>query len=211
MISGKEKGGEVSMNESRSATPDTLDDALRGYEIGAKVHALRMGKKMGLVDLGKHSGLSPGLLSKIENSKIFPPLGTLLRIAMVFGVGLDHFFSEEKSAVSIARKAERKKFPNDPDSEAPSYYFESLDFAATDRKMSSYLAELVATGPHEADEHAHEGEELVYVLEGELGLRIGKATYQLAEGDSIYFDSSITHAYWRVGRRRCRALVSTVR
>jgi transcriptional regulator with XRE-family HTH domain len=199
------------MNERRKGLSGTLDETLRGYEIGPKVHALRLSKKMGLVDLGKHSGLSPALLSKIENSKIFPPLGTLLRIAMVFGVGLDHFFGEEKSVVSIARKAERKRFPNDPDSEAPSYYFESLDFAATDRKMSSYLAEFVATGPDEADGHAHDGEELVYVLEGELGLRVGKATYQLAEGDSIYFDSSIAHAYWRVGKRRCRALVSTVR
>ena len=42
---------------------DTLDTALRDYQIGAKVHALRMSKKMGLVELGKHSGLSPALLS----------------------------------------------------------------------------------------------------------------------------------------------------
>lgn len=199
------------MNDRRKGLSDTLEDALRSYEIGPKVHALRMSKKMGLVELGKHSGLSPALLSKIENSKIFPPLATLLRIAMVFGVGLDHFFNEEKSAVSVVRKTERERFPNDPDSDAPSFYFESLDFTANDRKMSSYLGDFVALDAESADEHEHDGEEFIYVVEGHLGIRIGKAEYELSEGDSIYFDSSIRHAYWRVGKRRCRALVSTVR
>lgn len=188
----------------------TIEDALMNYEIGPKVHALRMRKKMGLVELGKHSGLSPALLSKIENSRIFPPLGTLLRIAMVFGVGLEHFFSEEKQSVSIVRGAERQRFPNDPDSETPSYFFECLDFGATDRKMTSYLAEFVAGAPDEADSHAHDGEEFIHVTAGKLGIRIGKATYELAAGDSIYFDSSLPHAYWRAGRQRCTALVSTV-
>lgn len=206
-----EKASELFMNERRKGLSDTLETALRGYEIGPKVHALRMTKKMGLVELGKHSGLSPALLSKIENSKIFPPLGTLLRIAMVFGVGLDHFFNEDKSAVSIVRKAERQRFPNDPDADSPSFFFESLDFTARDRKMSSYLGELVEIDPDSAASHEHDGEEFIYVLEGQLGLRIGKARYELAEGDSIYFDSSSAHAYWRVGKRRCRALVSTVR
>jgi len=199
------------MNDRRKGLSDTLESALRGYEIGPKVHALRMSKKMGLVELGKHSGLSPALLSKIENSKIYPPLGTLLRIAMVFGVGLDHFFNQEKSAVSIVRRGDRQRFPNDPDSDDPSFFFESLDFTANDRKMSSYLGDFVASEPDKAAAHSHDGEEFIHVLEGQLGLRIGKAQYELEEGDSIYFDSSIEHAYWRVGTETCRALVSTVR
>lgn len=206
-----ENASELSMNRRREGLSDTLDQALRGYEIGPKVHALRMSKKMGLVELGKHCGLSPALLSKIENSKIFPPLATLLRIAMVFGVGLDHFFSEEKSRVSIVRQKERRRFPNDPETEAPSYFFESLDFHANDRKMSSYLAEFETSDPDASAAHEHDGEELIYVLEGILGIRVGRAHHELGEGDSMYFDSSIPHAYWRVGKRRCRALVATVR
>ena len=77
--------------------------------------------------------------------------------------------------------------------------------------MSSNLGDFLAAEPDKAAAHAHDGEEFIYVLEGHLGLRVGKARYELEEGDSIYFDSSIEHAYWRVGKRRCRALVSTVR
>jgi transcriptional regulator with XRE-family HTH domain len=188
---------------------DTLDTALRDYQIGAKVHALRMSKKMGLVELGKHSGLSPALLSKIENSKTYPPLPTLLRIAMVFGVGLEHFFSEEKKRVSIVRKGDRQRFASSPDSDSPSYYFESLDYEANDRKFSSFLAEFVASGAESTDEHSHDGDEFIYVLEGILGLRVGKARYEIQAGDSAYLDARVAHGYWRVGKDRCRALVST--
>ena len=57
----------------------TLQDGLNHDEIGASVRAL-LKKKIGLVDLGKHTGLSPALLSKIERGRLFPTLPTLLRM-----------------------------------------------------------------------------------------------------------------------------------
>lgn len=190
---------------------ETIEEALRGYEIGEKVHALRMRKKMGLVELARHTGFSPALLSKIERSRMYPPLSTLLRIALVFGVGLDHFFStESKSRVSIVRRDERQRFPANPDASRVSYWFESLDFKATERKMSSYLAEFEAVDASDSPEHAHDGAELVYVLEGKLAIRIGREEHELAAGDAIHFDPSVTHAYRRLGKRKCVAIVTTV-
>ena len=66
-----------------------LNDELRRYEIGEKLRGLRLRKKLGLVELGRHTGLSPALLSKLERGKMFPTLQTLLRISMVFGLDLD--------------------------------------------------------------------------------------------------------------------------
>ena len=66
---------------------ETLTAGLQQYRIGQKVRALRKGKKLGLVQLGEHTGLSPGMLSKIERGQLFPTLPTLMRIALVFGVG----------------------------------------------------------------------------------------------------------------------------
>jgi transcriptional regulator with XRE-family HTH domain len=111
-------------------TSTTVQEGLRSYRIGAKVRELRLRKKLGLVELGRHTGLSPALLSKIEGSKIFPPLGTLLRIALVFDVGLDYFFTErvEMKTVAIVRKNERLRFPAEAGQKAPPYVFESLDF-----------------------------------------------------------------------------------
>src|SRR5690349_2097770 len=95
---------------------DTLDEGLRRYKIGAKIRTLRANKKLGLVQMGEHTGLSPALLSKIERGNLFPTLPTLLRIAMVFGVGLDHFFTEdaERPTVAVTRKKERLRLPDRP-------------------------------------------------------------------------------------------------
>src|SRR3954454_25166586 len=110
---------------------ETLTHGLRRYEIGSKIRALRLKKKLGLVQLGEHTGLSAALLSKIERGNLFPTLPTLLRIAMVFGVGLDYFFIDRDDIriPRVARKTERVRLPNRPgNGAAPSYLFESLDF-----------------------------------------------------------------------------------
>ena len=82
---------------------ETLSAGLERYRIGPKIRALRLQKNMGQGQLAEHTGLSPALLSKIERGQLFPTLPTLLRIAMVFGVGLAHFFldSEQRPAASI--------------------------------------------------------------------------------------------------------------
>ena len=69
-----------------SGITDTISQGLERYSIGEKLRTLRLRKSMGLVELGKHTGLSAALLSKLERGKLFPTLPTLLRIAMVFGV-----------------------------------------------------------------------------------------------------------------------------
>jgi len=190
---------------------ETTDELLRDYEIGEKVRALRLRKKMGLVELGEHTGLSPGLLSKIENSRLFPPLPTLLRIAMVFGVGLDHFFADDsgRQVVAVVRKEERQQFPQVTREGAVSFHFESLDFPANGRKMSAYLAEFQEVDPGEVESHAHDGAELIFVMSGTLSLHIGRKDYELGAEDSIYFDCSVSHSYRRIGRKTCRAIVVT--
>src|ERR687893_1129431 len=94
----------------------TLQQGLDGYELGAKIRALRLKKKMGLVELGRHTGLSPALLSKIERDRLFPTLPTLLRIALVFGVGLEFFFTgaREKPLCAVIRRSDRVRLPERP-------------------------------------------------------------------------------------------------
>jgi transcriptional regulator with XRE-family HTH domain len=192
---------------------NTVEEGLRRYEIGRKVRALRMRKKIGLVELGRHTGFSAALLSKIESSKIYPPLGTLLRIAMVFGVGLDHFFSDarERPVAVAVRKGERIQLTSGgADAKHPSYRFESLDFPVNDRSSSSFLAEFLPVDPEKAASHEHPGHETLYVISGRLGVTIDRQEHILSAGDSLYFDSSQPHSYRRLGGVKCRAVVLTV-
>lgn len=189
----------------------TLNKGLSEYGIGAKIRALRLRKKMGLVELGKHTGLSPAMLSKIERAKLHPTLPTLLRIALVFSVGLEYFFagSREKPLVAVMRKADRVRLPDRPGARPPAYRFESLDFAATERKFDSYFAEFLPVASDALHRHAHPGVEFIYVLTGALAVRIEDDDHALSAGDSIYFDSSLAHAYRRTGARPCTAIVVT--
>jgi transcriptional regulator with XRE-family HTH domain len=175
---------------------DTLTTGLKRYEIGSKVRALRVKKKLGLVQLGEHTGLSPALLSKIERGQLFPTLPTLLRIAMVFGVGLDHFFieSEERPLVMVNRKKDRIRLPDRPGEDAPSYFFESLDFEMTDRKIDIYYAEFPESSKPSAP-HEHAGAEFLFVLKGRLVVSIEAKDVVLDEGDAVHFDSSAAHSY----------------
>src|SRR5689334_14231490 len=120
----------------------TVVEGIRPYALGEKLKTLRLRKGMALAELGKHTGLSAAMLSKLEREKLFPTLPTLLRISMVFGVGLEYFFTDERKRhlVAIARKRERLRFPDSP-SEPVAYLFESLDFKATERKLNAYYAE----------------------------------------------------------------------
>src|SRR3954468_25020572 len=120
-------------NESRMAS-ETIVNGLKAYAIGGKLRRLRLRKSMGLVELGKHTGLSPALLSKLERDVMHPTLPTLLRISMVFSVGLEYFFNPEpRPVLEIVRKADRLRFPDSPDNRKVTYYFESLDFPVPNR------------------------------------------------------------------------------
>ncbi len=188
----------------------TLRDGLDEYGIGDKIRGLRLKKKMGLVELGGHTGLSPALLSKIERGRMFPTLPTLLRVAMVFSVGLEYFFAgaRDKPLVAIVRRQDRVTLPDRVPGD-PAYRFASLDFAATERRFNTYLAEFFAIDAGALRPHHHPGVEFIHTLKGTLAVEIGGETHRLAAGDSIYFDAMVPHAYRREGARPCTAIVVT--
>src|SRR5271166_2375509 len=120
--------------------PETIQRVLSSYELGRKLRQLRLRKKIALVDLGKHTGLSPSMLSQLENGKMIPTLPTLARIAMVFDVGMEHFFGEKRESklFSVVRADERMRFPERAGAPSPGYFFECLTFATQGNGMQAY-------------------------------------------------------------------------
>jgi transcriptional regulator with XRE-family HTH domain len=197
-------------NEKRVVNK-TIVEGLRPYALGEKLRSLRLRKSMGLVELGKHTGLSAAMLSKLERGKLFPTLPTLLRIALVFGVGLEYFFTDERKrhVVAIARKKERLRFPDSPGGGSIAYNFESLDFNATERKLNAFYAEFEPISSEKAKPHQHPGVELLYLISGKLDLTIGSETFNLESGDAVYFDSGVRHSYHRAGKSPCTGVIVT--
>ena len=195
-----------------ASSKETVEGWLKPYSIGEKLKTLRLRKKLGLVELGRHTGLSAALLSKLERSKLYPTLPTLARIATVFDVGLDHFFMDERKRhiVAVAKKRDRQRFPERPGTSEVSYFFETLDYGATPRKLNAYYADFQKVAKEKLKPHTHAGAEHLYLLSGELVVAIGGHGYELEAGDAIYFDSSVPHTYSKSGSSPCAALIVTV-
>jgi transcriptional regulator with XRE-family HTH domain len=189
---------------------DTLTEGLEKYAIGEKLRRLRLRKKMGLVELGRHTGLSAAMLSKVERGRLFPTLPTLLRIAMVFNVGLEHFFTDGRHTVAMARKKDRLVFEEKFGGNDVVYRFQCLDFNAGDRRLNAFYAEFPRMAAARVRIHEHDGVEFIYVLSGSLSVKIGEEENMLRKEDAIYFDSSVAHGYRAAGNAPCAAVIMTL-
>jgi transcriptional regulator with XRE-family HTH domain len=191
--------------------PETTERVIAEKRIGERIKRLRLKKSMGLVELGKHTGLSASFLSQLETGRVVPTLRNLARIAMVFSKDLSYFFESEPAAVfRIHRRKERVRLPQ-TGVEPPSYFFESLGYLVPDRLMDPYFAEFVPlTKEMEPVAHLHPGYEFLYILAGELEIHHGEQGCRLEEGDAVYFDSSTPHSYQCVGKKPAGAIIVTI-
>lgn len=193
------------------ADAETAERFITEKHLGERIRRLRLKKSMGLVDLGKHTGLSASFLSQLETGRVVPTLRNLARIAMVFSKDLSYFFESEPAAIfRVHRKKDRVRMPQ-TGVEPPSYTFESLGYMVPDRHMDPYFAEFVPLAEQvEPKAHMHAGFEFLYVLDGELALRHGEQEATLGPGDAVYFDAGTPHSYRCAGIKPAEALIVTL-
>jgi transcriptional regulator with XRE-family HTH domain len=190
---------------------ETAEQFIAEKHIGERIKRLRLKKSMGLVELGRHTGLSASFLSQLETGRVVPTLRNLARVAMVFSKDLSYFFEPEpQSLFRVHRRKERVRLPQ-TGVDDPTYFFESLGYMVPDRLMDPYFAEFV---PHKKMQdirpHVHAGYEFLYVLQGELEIRHGDQLTQMDVGDAVYFDASTPHAYLCAGKSPAVALIVTM-
>jgi transcriptional regulator with XRE-family HTH domain len=193
------------------ADPDTAERFITEKRLGERIRRLRLKKSMGLVELGRHTGLSASFLSQLETGRVVPTLRNLARIAMVFSKDLSYFFESEPIAIfRVHRKKDRVRMPQ-TGVEPPTYTFESLGFMVPDRHMDPYFAEFIPLPPQvEPKAHQHAGFEFLYVLAGELAVRHSDQEATLGAGDAVYFDSGTPHSYRCTGPKPAEALIVTI-
>ena len=191
--------------------PETAERFIAEKRIGERIKRLRLKKSMGLVELGKHTGLSASFLSQLETGRVVPTLRNLSRIAMVFSKDLSYFFESEPNALfRIHRRKERVRLPQ-TGVDFPTYYFESLGYMVPDRHMDPYFAEFIPlTKEMEPKAHMHPGFEFLYVLDGELEIHHGVQACTLEAGDALYFDASTPHSYQCAGKKQAGAIIVTM-
>jgi transcriptional regulator with XRE-family HTH domain len=176
--------------------------------IGERIKFLRLKKSMGLVELGRHTGLSASFLSQLETGRVVPTLRNLARIAMVFSKDLSYFFeSEPQTLFRVHRRKERVRMPQ-TGADDPAYFFESLGYLVPDRQLDPYFAEFLPMKAGSiARAHQHDGCEFLYLVSGVLEVRHGETPHRIEAGDAIYFDSNTRHSYVCVSSVPAQAII----
>lgn len=170
--------------------------------IGAKLRHARMVQKLRLKDLAERVGCSESMLSKVENDQVRPSLKILHRIAAELHTSIGALFSEgggDHNKV-VMRRGERPIIRTDVIGRptAAGVRLESLVPDPESRLLYGSI-HIVEPGRGSEGDIQHKGEEIGYLLEGELDLSVDGVTYHLSAGDSFFFDSSLPHGYKNPG------------
>ena len=163
-------------------------------EIGKRIEFLRKEKGLSLDELSKLTGFDVELLSNIEEDKVQPQLGTLIKLSKA----LDSAFGRLVSGVgnklfSITRRDERKVVSRSTSHQGKKqlYTYKSLAPEVKGRHMEAMIVQLEENPDQENS--VHEGEEFIYVLDGVVSLKIGEDVFTLESGDSVYYLSTTPH------------------
>jgi transcriptional regulator with XRE-family HTH domain len=184
--------------------------AVKALKIGGKIRQLRQQYKYTLQDLAVKTGFSKPFLSQIENDHVVPPIATLLKLARALNVGLAYFFQDEtcEEKVSITRASERVRIERRPHHAKGEvdYIYESLEMRKANKHMEPFLVEFTPMPPEQMAFVSHDGEEFLYVLEGRVEFRTVDRVEVLETGDSLYFDSDISHGLRCLGDQPAKAV-----
>jgi transcriptional regulator with XRE-family HTH domain len=192
-------------------TPDNVNLEVKALKLGSKVRELRQKRQYTLQDLAARTGLSKPFLSQIENEHVVPPVATLIKLAKAFNVGIAYFFQDDMGSdkIAITRRDERIRVERRPHHRKGevNYVYEALDTKKLNKRMEPLLVEFPVQEASEMAFVSHDGEEFLHVLEGTLEFRSVDRVEVLEVGDSIYFESDLSHSFRCVGEKPARALV----
>jgi transcriptional regulator with XRE-family HTH domain len=168
----------------------------KDMKIGERIRSLRKAKGLSIADVSQQSGIAESTINGIERHMVSPPLGNLVSLAKVFGISVGDFFGESGDApYCIVRSGDRKTVSrfNSTDAKSGGYSYQSLGQQKKNRHMEPFLVTLTPTDSTQVEPNQHIGEEILFVLEGEVEVRLLDKTEILNPGDSIYYDSTMPH------------------
>ena len=155
--------------------------------VGEKIKALRESRKLSREAVAENSGLELELVHQIEDDTNIPGLSPLIKIANALGVRLGTFMDDDENLGPVVARASEKKevtrFSDRGNAVNSDLDFYTLAQNKAGRHMDPFVIDIFPSSEEEVKLSSHEGEEFIYVLEGEVEIKYGKDTYELKQGD----------------------------
>jgi transcriptional regulator with XRE-family HTH domain len=180
--------------------------------LGERIKVLRERKGLSLEALAEKTGLDQDKIKRIEANEEQPIIATLIALSKALGVNVADIFRERPVSKSfeILREGQREKvrpLVNPSKARIFDYTYELLTSPSDDKHLESYLIELP---PHQSKrphtDVTHEGEEFVYLLEGELHGEIAGQNFKMKVGDSLFLRSTTPHIFFNPTDKPVRAI-----
>ncbi len=183
--------------------PDS--DVIEIKVIGQRLRHIRQVKLLRLKDVASTIGCSESMLSKIECGKAKPSLDMLHKMATALDTSIGALFNAPDTGdVVIYPSGQRQTIKIASDENDQAIRLERLVPFASDRALSGNI-HIVMPGASNGGAIKHEGEEVGYVINGNLELTVAEETFLLSTGDSFFFRSDLPHSY-----RNCGTVVTSV-
>ena len=175
--------------------------------LGARVAALRRLNGLSLEQLARLSGLTKSYLSKVERGLSAPSIATMLKLARALGVGSGQLLGQsvEEEDIAVVRAAERVPFSRDKG--RTGYAYEAIAAHRPNKAMTPFVMRPPFRRGKSVDLVTHAGEEMVFVIAGEMEIVFRDRVVALKAGDSVYFNAGIPHRARSVGDVLAEALV----
>jgi len=184
--------------------------AVAALMIGTQVRELREKNRYTLQDLAAKTGLEREMLGRIESHEFIPPIATLVKLAGALNVNVAYFFQDKAAdgKIAVTRHDERVRIMRRPHhlQGEVDYIYESLEIRKVRKQMEPFMIEFPVQDTSEMVFTSHEGEEFLYLLEGILEFRTTDQVEILNPGDSIYFESDVSHSFRCLGEAPAKAL-----
>ena len=163
--------------------------------IGREVRAFRRQKELTVAEMASITGLSIGMLSKIENGNTSPSLTTLQTLANALSVPLTGFFRRFEESRQAVHTMAGKGVETDREGTRANHQYNLLGHLGANTSgviVEPYLITL-SDKSDLFQTFQHSGIETIYMLEGEVDYRHGDAVYNLRPGDTLFFDADAPH------------------
>jgi quercetin dioxygenase-like cupin family protein len=168
---------------------------------GAKMTQLRQTRKVSFEQLAQKTGFSQRYLKEIEEGIAIPPVSAVIQIAKALSVDSGSFLSAEEQEATQRRR--RESFFK----RTQAYSYKTLTPDAEEKHMKAFLVTIDPKEDHKMVEYRHEGEEFLYVLKGHVEVMVGENQNLLKKGETLHFDSGITHKLRNLSNEEAKLLV----
>ena len=162
--------------------------------LGERIRRAREMRGLTLGDLSSRTGIRVETLERVEANEMIPPLGELIKLGKAVEMRMGYFISPGvEKPMAVVRSDSRPAISRfgKGRSEQYGYFYESLAPEKANRFMEPFLITMVPTDVQ--DLSTHDGQEFIFVLEGEMKAQVGGQVEILHAGDAVYYDSSCPH------------------